>query len=160
LALFGSGAALANLKRAPEAVACFESCMALRTDAGPVHWAFAELVRIHLEGARAADAAACMSRLHEFEPENTPVDLRLETRIRVITSAARSHGLDVAAMLLEAALENDPAEIRERMAFLAPAIQYAKTGGEQALARLPDRERDAAESIAAALLGTPDTPSS
>jgi hypothetical protein len=148
------------MKRAPEAVACFETCMALRIDAQPVHLAFTELVRIHLGDARAADAAACMSRLHQFEPENTPVDLRLEARIKAITRAARSHGLDVAAMLLKAALENDPAEIRERMAFLAPAIQYARTGEEQALARLPDRERDAAKSIAAALLGTPNTPSS
>jgi hypothetical protein len=42
------------------------------------------------------------------------------------------------------------------MELLAPAIQYAKTGDEQALSRLPERERDAAKQIAAVIKGKKD----
>jgi hypothetical protein len=97
-----------------------------------------------------------MARLHEFEPEGTPVEQRLEARIQAIVAAGKEHSIDTAALLLDVALQNDPEDVRVRMEFLAPAIQYAKTGDEQILSRLPDRERDAAKQIAAVLTGKQD----
>jgi hypothetical protein len=55
--------------------------------------------------------------------------------------------------LLDSALKSDPEEIRARLEFLAPAIQYAQTGDEKALSTLPERERDAAREIAAVITG-------
>ena len=42
------------------------------------------------------------------------------------------------------------------MEFLAPAVQYARTGDEQTLSRLPERERDMAKQIAAVIMGKKD----
>jgi len=42
------------------------------------------------------------------------------------------------------------------MEFLAPAVQYARTGDEQALSRLPERERDMAKQIAAVIMRRKD----
>jgi hypothetical protein len=86
--------------------------------------------------------------LHEIELAGTPVEPRLEARIDVIADAGRKYGPEAAALLLDAALKNDPEDIRTHMEFLRPAIEYARTGDEKALSDLPGRERDAAKQIA------------
>ena len=82
----------------------------------------------------------------------TPIERRLEARMKAILNAGRSHGPEAAEALLTAALRGGPEDIRAHLEFLSPAIQYAKTGDEQALARLPEPERDAAKKIAASIL--------
>ena len=154
--MLNSGVALAKLHRLTEAVARFEECLRLRASAKSVHGAFAQLIRIHLESGRAEDAARLIARLHEFEPAETPIERRLEARIDAIKTAGKKHGPETAALLLDAALKSDPEDIRVRMKFLAPAIQYARTGDEQALSRLPERERDMAKQIAAVITGRQD----
>ena len=61
-------------------------------------------------------------------------------------------GPEAAEALLTAALRGGPEDVRAHLEFLSPAIQYAKTGDKQALARLPEPERDAAKKIAASIL--------
>jgi tetratricopeptide (TPR) repeat protein len=156
LAMLNSGAALTNLHRLTEAVARFEECLELRASVESVHRAFAELIRTHLEGGRAEDAARLMAQLHEFEPAETTIEKRLEARIGAITAGGQEHTPEKAGLLLGAALKSDPEDIRVRMEFLAPAIQYARIGDEQALARLPERERDMAKQIAAVIMGRQD----
>jgi tetratricopeptide (TPR) repeat protein len=155
-AVLGSGAALTVLYRLPEAAARFEECLGLRASAESVHGAFDLLIRIHLGSGKLEDAARLIARLHEFEPAETPIEQRLEARIGAITTAGKEHTPETAALLLDAALKSGPEEIRVRMEFLAPAIQYARTGDEQALARLPERERDMAKQIAAVIMGRQD----
>jgi hypothetical protein len=155
-ALLNSGVTLTKLHKPTEAVARLEECLGLRGSAESVHGAFAQLIRTHLESGRAEDAARLMARLHEFEPAETPIEQRLEARIGAIATAWKEHTPETAALLLDAALKSDPEDIRVRMEFLAPAIQYARTGDEQALARLPERERDMAKQIAAVIMGRKD----
>lgn len=118
--------------------------------------AFVLLTGKLLQDDRLQDAANLMAKLHEIEPAETPLARRLETRISVIVSSARKHSLDAAATLLASAMMHDPDEIRDRLGFLRPAIEFARTGREQALANLPDRERDAAREIAATFLEKDD----
>lgn len=155
-ALLGCGYALSILQRPAEAVARLEECLALRADAESVFRAFGWLVRAHLREEKPEDAIRIVARLSEFEPADTPVEQRIEARIDALVSAAKEHGLDVAARLLDAALHSGPEDIRARMAFLAPAVDYARTGDEKSLARLPERERDAAKQIAAVITGQKD----
>jgi tetratricopeptide (TPR) repeat protein len=155
-AMLLSGMTLTMLNRPTEAVARLEECLGLRASAKSVHGAFARLIRTHLKSGRAEDAARLMARLHEFEPGETAVEKRLEARVEAITNAGQSYGAETAALLLDAALKNDPEDIRVRMEFLAPAIEYARTGDEQALSRLPERERDMAKQIAAVIMGKKD----
>jgi tetratricopeptide (TPR) repeat protein len=152
-ALLGSAVAFAVLHRNAEAVARCEQCLALRATVDLVHRAFAQLIRLHLLGERPDEAARSMSRLHQWEPEDTPIERRLEVRTEVIVTAARDHTPETAGSLLKALLESDPEDVRARMAFLVPALEYASTGNEQALSGLPDRERDAARQIAASIKG-------
>jgi tetratricopeptide (TPR) repeat protein len=114
--------------------------------------AFVSLTGAFLQVDRLADAVNLVARLHEIEPAGTPVERRLEVRITAIVNAAKQHSLDVAAALLEAALMHDPEDIRDRLGFLKPAIEFARTGSEQVISNLPDRERDAAREIAAKFL--------
>jgi len=155
-AALNSGAALSMLHRLGEAVGRLEECLGLRASAESVHGAFARLIHTHLESGRREDAAHLIARLHEFEPAETTIEQRLEARIGAIMTAWKEHTPETAALLLDAALKSDPEDIRVRMEFLAPAIQYARSGDEQALSRLPERERDMAKQIAAVILGKKD----
>ncbi len=152
-ALLGSAFALAELDRTEEAVARFEECLALRASVEVVHAAFGLLILLYLKSERPEEAVRCMSRLHQWEPEDTPIERRLEVRTEAIVTAAQDHGPETAAFLLNALLQGDPEDVRARMAFLAPALEFASTGNEQALSGLPDRERAAARQIAATIKG-------
>ena len=156
LGLAGSAAALLLLSRPGEAVGRFEECLGLRASSVSVYVAFGGLIGTLLAGGQSEDAAHWMGRLHEFEPAETSIEERLEARIDAITTAGKEYTRETAALLLDAALKNDPEDIRVRMEFLAPAIQYARTGDEQALSRLPERERDMAKQIAAVIMGKQD----
>lgn len=100
---------------------------------------------------RADEAARWMARLAELEPEDTPAETRLEARIRIVVDAARAHSFDLASGLLEAAVKSDGSELASKLRFLAPALQFAQTGDESALTKLPDEERQMAKRIAAEL---------
>jgi tetratricopeptide (TPR) repeat protein len=151
-ALLGCGLALLLLHRSAEGVARLDECFALRADAESVFQAFGLLVSLYLREGKLEDAIRTVARLSEFEPADAPIEPRVEVRINTIVTAAKAHGLDVAARFLDTALHSGPQDIRARMEFLAPAIEYARTGDEKLLARLPERERDAAQLIAAAVL--------
>lgn len=118
---------------------------------------FGYLVDLYLRSGRPGEAMRSMSRLHQFEQLETPINLRLKARIGAIVTAARNHGLEPAGLLLDAALKNDPEDVRVRMAFFSPAIEYAKAGDEQTLSGLPDKVRDLAKQIAAVLTERSDT---
>jgi tetratricopeptide (TPR) repeat protein len=156
LAMLGSGVALTKLHRPTEAVARFEECLELRASSESVHPVFRWLIESCLQRGRAEEAARLIAGLHEFEPADTPIEKRLEVRIGAIANAGKEHTPETAALLLDAALKNDPEDVRVRMEFLAPAIEYARTGDEQTLARLPERERDMAKQIAAVMMGQKD----
>ena len=151
-ALIGSGAVLTALGKVAEAMVRFEQALELRASTASVYAAFNGLVTTHLQSNRVDEAARWMSRLHEYESAGAPIEQRLEVRINAILTAGRESGAETAELLLDAALRGGPDDIRARLEFLAPAIQYAKTGDEKALARLPEREFAAAKKIAAALL--------
>ena len=152
LALTGSGVALATLGKVAEAVARLEQALELRASTASVYAAFDGLLTTHLLGNRVDEAGRWMYRLHEYETAGAPIDRRLEVRIDAILTAGRKSGPETAELLLDAALRGGPDDIRARLEFLAPAIQFAKTGDEQTLARLPERELAAAKKIAFALL--------
>jgi len=152
LALQGCGVTLFRLGKMAEAAAALEQAVELQGGTDAVYVTFAGLITAHLANNQPQEAARWVSRLHEFEPAERPVDKRLEARINAIMAGGSKHGLETANLLLDAALRGGSEDIRARLEFLAPAIQYAKTGDEQTLARLPEREREAAKQIAAALL--------
>jgi tetratricopeptide (TPR) repeat protein len=147
-ALSRSGEAYTKLGKIPEAVERFEQALELRANTDSVYAAFNGLLAAHLQSNRIDEAARWLSRLHEYEMPTASVEQRLEVRIKAIRNA----GIDAAEILLAAALRGGPEDIRARLEFLAPAIQFAKTGDEQTIARLPERERAAAKQIAASLL--------
>ena len=150
--LINRGIALLTLGKRMQAILDFEQCLESKADTETVYRAFVLLIGVFLQDDRLPDAVSLVTRLHEIEPAGTPVERRLEVRISVIVNVATKHSLDAAAALLETAMMHDPDAIRDRLGFLKPAIEYARTGREQVLANLPDRERDAAREIAVTLL--------
>jgi tetratricopeptide (TPR) repeat protein len=156
MGLLSSAVALQGLGRSGEAIARFEDCLRLRANSLSVYGAFAGIIGTHLRSGKSDEAARLMGRLHEFELAQTPTGQRLGPRVLAIRDAGKKHGPETAALLLDAALKNDPEDIRVHMEFLAPAIQYARTGDEQTLSRLPERERDMAKQIAAVIMGKKD----
>jgi hypothetical protein len=105
-----------------------------------------------LASQRLEEAARCMSHLTGWEPEATPLERRLEARIGVIRGVAKEHSLEAATRLLTAALSTAPEDLRSRLEFLSPALQFAATADDRVLLALPEREREAARLIAADLL--------
>jgi tetratricopeptide (TPR) repeat protein len=150
--LISRGVALLKLDRRTQAIQDFEHCLESKAKAETVHRAFVLLTGAFLQDDRLPDAVNLVARLHEIEPAGAPVERRLEVRITAIVNAAKKHSLDAAATLLETAMMHDLEDIRDRLGFLKPAIEFARTGSEQVLANLPDRERDAAREIAASFL--------
>jgi hypothetical protein len=144
--------ALIALGREAEGLARLERVLKLRASGDSVHAAFASLMAAHLMSNQAEQAAPWIARLHEFEPADTPIERRLEARINAILNAGHHHGPEAAELLLDAALRSGPEDIRARLEFFSPAIQYAKTGDEQSLAHLPEPEREVAKRIAATML--------
>jgi tetratricopeptide (TPR) repeat protein len=155
-ALFNCGVPLSGLGRASEAIASLQRCLEMKVSAESVHRSFAGLVSVLLAGRRDDEAAGWMARLHEFEKPDVSMEARLEARIQAIVKAGSEHGPGTAETLLDAALREGPDDVRVRLEFLGPAIQYAKSGDEQALSRLPEREREAAKQIAATITGKKD----
>ena len=145
------GVALSELGRTEEAISSFQRCVEMKASAETVHGSFAKLASILLANKRDAEAAGWMARLHEFETPDLSLEARLEARIQVIAQAGTEHGPDAAEALLDAALRGGPEDVRARLEFLGPAIQYAKSGDDLALSRLPERERDAAKQIAGSI---------
>jgi tetratricopeptide (TPR) repeat protein len=130
----------------------FELCMESKTDIDILYRAFALLIGVYLQDGRLQDAVNRMARLHEMEPDGVSIERCLEARLAAIVDAGRGYSLDAASALLEASMQHDPEKIRDRIAFLKPAIEFAKTGSEDVFSSLPDKERDAARQISAALV--------
>jgi tetratricopeptide (TPR) repeat protein len=151
-ALLLGGLTLRELGRTEEAISSFQRSVEMKASAESVHESFAALVSALLANKRDAEAAGWMARLHEFETPDVPLEARLEARIQVITEAGTEHGPDAAEALLDAALRSGPEDTRARLEFLRPAIQYAKSGDDLAMSRLPERERDAAKQIAGSIM--------
>ena len=155
-ALGGSGAALIMLDRQEEGIARLGQALELKPSQDAVYAAFHVLMLVHGVSDQPAHAARWMSRLHEFEAAETPIERRLEVRIRAILDAGEERGPEAAESLLEAALRGGPEDIRARLEYLSPAIQYAKTGDDRALANLPEPEREVAKKIAATITAKKD----
>ncbi len=148
--MLNRGVALSNLRRGPEAIANFQQCLESR-DADQFLEAFVHLSRALVREGRPEEAAKSMAGLHRTEPAGTPTDKRVAARLAAIVDAGTAGSLDTASDLLDAAMTNDPEEVRSLLAFLKPALEFAKSGNERDLAGLPDRERDAARQIASSL---------
>jgi DNA-binding transcriptional ArsR family regulator len=89
-----------------------------------------------------------MNRLCELELDGIQVEQRLEGRIEIVAAVARKCSLDAASRVLDTLLETETPEIRERIEFLRPALDFARTGEESVLARLPQEEQEIARRIA------------
>ncbi|OPY86855.1 MAG: Tetratricopeptide repeat protein [Syntrophaceae bacterium PtaU1.Bin231] len=147
------GAALRNLDRRNEAILDFTECAETGTDVGMVHHAVAWLVRIHLQQNQQSEAIRWATRLSQLEPGDAQLDARLEARINLILDVGRKTSLSAAESLLDAFITHDSPEIRERLGFLKPGIEFAKTADEKTLTPLPEEEQKVARQIAAVLKG-------
>jgi len=139
-----------HLGNVDAALADFEACLE-----GPetVHDGLRGLVRVLLGEGRADEAVARLGRMSELEPADASMERRVEARIEIVREAAGTASLEAAEQLLRALLESDPAELRERLQFLQPALELARTGDAEVLRELPPEEREAAKRIAESLGG-------
>ena len=103
---------------------------------------------------RIDEAKGWMARIDELEPEGTPAEQRLEARINIIVTLARTCSLDAATALLDTLLNTAPSDLRERLAFLKPGLIFAQSGDESTLAKLPQEEQEMARRIAATVKRT------
>jgi hypothetical protein len=69
----------------------------------------------------------------------------------MIRAASAVASLEDASRLVDALLETDPEELRDRLRFLKPGLELAKTNDESVLAKLPEVERKIAREIARSL---------
>jgi tetratricopeptide (TPR) repeat protein len=116
-----------------------------------IHIGLQSMVRLLLSGKRVDEALGWVRRFHELEPQEAPLDARLQARLAMIVVAARAASLENASHLVKALLESDPEELRARLQFLKPGLELAKTHDESVLANLPEDERKIAREIARSL---------
>lgn len=92
-----------------------------------------------------------VSRLADLEPEDAAEEDRLTARVSVFWEVARAISLDAAGQALSEMLNTPDPALRERLSFLNPALELARTGDEAVLRKLPEAEREAAKRIAASI---------
>ena len=80
------------------------------------------------------------------------METRLEARLDMIRAAATVASREDMSRLVNALLEADPEELRERLRFLKPGLELARTKDESVLANLPEDERKMAREIARTLV--------
>jgi hypothetical protein len=69
----------------------------------------------------------------------------------MIRAASAVASLEDVSRVVDALLETDPEEIRDRLRFLKPGLELARTNDESVLAKLPEEERKIAKEIARSL---------
>jgi tetratricopeptide (TPR) repeat protein len=116
-----------------------------------VHNGLQSAVRLLLAKKRGDEALVWVRRLHELEPSDVPLETRLEARLDVIRAASKIALLEDVSRLVDALLDSDPEELRERLQFLKPGLELARTKDESVLANLPEDERKMAREIARTL---------
>jgi hypothetical protein len=151
LTILNKASALVKLDRTYEAISDLAECVESGADAAIVCQAVTRLVLLNLQENRREEAMNWASRLSQLEPSDAELEHRLEARIDIVTDAGRGASLEAAESLLEVFLKSDPPDIRQRIAFLGPAIAFARTGDERMLASLPQEERRLAKEIAGTL---------
>jgi tetratricopeptide (TPR) repeat protein len=123
-----------------------------------VHKALQVTVLLLLTLKRVDEALGWLRRFHELEPHEASLDARLQARLDVILAAAADVLIEDVSRLVDALLETDPEELRERLQFLKPGLELARTKDESVLASLPEDERKMAREIARTLAETARTP--
>jgi len=91
-------------------------------------------------------------RIDDLETVGLPVGERLFVRTELLRELAKTISLDAAGKALDTMMETQDAALRERLVFLVPALELARTGDEGVLAKLPEAEREAARRMAADIL--------
>jgi hypothetical protein len=116
-----------------------------------VHYGLQRIVRLLLSEKRLDEAVAWVRRFHELEPPEVSLDTRLQARLDMIRAASTVASLEDVSRLVDALLETDPEELRDRLKFLKPGLELARTNDESVLAKLPEEERKIAREIARSL---------
>jgi tetratricopeptide (TPR) repeat protein len=156
-ASYARGVAYQNLGQLEEALADYARCA--QSGIMPyVHSCLQLTVHHLLSGKRGNEALAWARRFHDLEPSDLPFDTRLLARVSMIVGACATVPLDDVSRLVDALLETDPEELRDRLRFLKPGLELARTNDESVLAKLPEEERKIAKEIARSLAGAARQP--
>ena len=86
--------------------------------------------------------ASTFARLDELEAGMPTLEQRLESRVEAVMMIAREYTLEAALDALALLAETAPAELRERLLFMKPGLELARSGDTGVLARLPQEEQD------------------
>jgi hypothetical protein len=76
----------------------------------------------------------------------------------MVRAASEVASLEDVSRLVDALLDTDPEELRDRLRFLKPGLELARTNDESVLAKLPEEERKMAREIARSLAEAPRQP--
>ena len=150
-ALFQRGLVSEYLGKSEAALADYLRCVEMRCLPKQVHGAIHGLARLLCRIGNTDEAAAWATRMDDLEPDGIAMEERLGARIGLVVTVAREASLDAAGMILAALLKTRDEGLRERLSFLAPGLELARTGDEAVLAKLPEAEREAAKRIAASI---------
>jgi tetratricopeptide (TPR) repeat protein len=151
LATLMRGFAQKKLGNTGAAIGDFAFCLEGRPKEATLGVAIKALSSELATAGRGGEILQWVSRLDELEPSGAPTEDRVLVRIAVLGRMADHLSLDAASEALEIMMKTPDAALRERLAFLVPALELARTGDEGVLAKLPEAEREAARRIAATL---------
>jgi tetratricopeptide (TPR) repeat protein len=144
------GEAYEEAGKTEEALADYVQC-AQSGIAPYLHYSLQLTVRLLLSEKRADEALTWVRRFRELEPPEVSLDSRLQARLDMVRAASEVASLEDVGHLVDALLETDPEEIRDRLKFLKPGLELARTNDESVLAKLPEEERKIAREIARSL---------
>lgn len=147
-ALLNRGLASEQLGNTEAASDDFQRCAESRINANIVYRGLLSLIRVLCEANRLDEAMGWATRTNELEPEDALLHRRVETRISLLLSIAQGGSLENSAKVLEGFLEESDKELRERLSFLSPALEFARSGDEASLAKIPEEEQRLARIIA------------
>ncbi|MEA1927290.1 MAG: tetratricopeptide repeat protein [Candidatus Auribacterota bacterium] len=107
------------------------------------------LITIAYKEHHPADVKFWVNRVKELEPPDTPMEIKLAGRVKIVRTIARECSPDAATEILGMFLsaDNEP-ELTRRLEFMTPALKYAKTKDESVLAKLSQEEQKIAKRIA------------
>jgi len=142
--------------RTSEAIGDFARCAQITPEANVLHRSFSSMLPLLVQTGRTSEIADWVNRLGELEPEGTQVERQLEGRIDIVTAVARECSLEVASDVLDMLLKSGSPGLRQRVEFLKPALDFARSGEESVLAKLPQEEREFARRIAAKVVPGPE----
>ncbi len=140
-----------NLGQIEAAITDYTRCAQSRTNVDVVYRGLASLLSVLCQQDRVNEARDWIARMDELEPDETAMEQRLEARIGIIVTVAQECSLDVAASLLDTLLKTADPDLRDRLAFLDPALAFVRSGDELILAKLPEEEQKIAKHIAATI---------